>query len=178
MRHRLPLSGPAVSSNEVAWERARQVLPWPAVGIADTGHGNEALLFAVELAEAAHALGIPVRASLLDFTREPQLSPHWAERFARVATGRSIRVDDSFRADHPRDALQLWVGIPALVALAPALSVLLGAERQLLEWPSALRGLAASVVLALPGAGPGVARALTEELNRRGFLPAGSQSVR
>jgi hypothetical protein len=176
MRHRLPLSGSSVTT-ERRWDGPRRTLPWPAIAIADTARGMAALGFALALGEAAHDLNVPVRFQLLDFEREPALPVELAPRFAALggvhtqqvgADGLAVAVDAS--------ALELWVGLPALAALAPAFGVLLGVDRPRLEWPAALRGV--QVALALAGARPGLARVLLEELNRRGFLPAGDHGVR
>jgi hypothetical protein len=177
MRHRLPLSGGSVTTNDDAWSGSRRLLPWPAIGIADTARGLDALEFALALGEAAHALRVPVRFQLLDFARAPSLPSAQQARFSAIGPVHAQRVDgEGVAVAVDASALELWVGIPALVALEPELAILLGAHRSPLEWPAALRGVGHR--LALTGTRPGLAAALLAELNRRGFLPAEGHGVR
>jgi hypothetical protein len=181
MRHRLPLSGGSVTTSDSAWDGPRRTLPWPAIAIADTARGLLALELALALGEAAHERNLPVHVRLLDFEREP--SSVLARRFEAFGSVHSQHVVGDLAVTVDASALELWVGLPALVALQPAFGILLGIDRPRLEWPAALRGLDAGrrrdvdVQLALAGARPGLARALLEELKRRGMLPGGDSSV-
>jgi hypothetical protein len=174
MRHRLPLSGGSVTTNDSAWDGPRRALPWPAIAIADTARGLLALELALALGEAARELPLPVHVRLLDFECEPP--PELARRFEAIGSVHAQRVSGDVAVAVDAGALELWVGLPALVALEPAFGILLGIDRPRLEWPPALRGV--QVQLALAGAPPGLARALLQELKMRGFLPGGHASVR
>jgi hypothetical protein len=177
MRHRLPLSGSSATRDETRWEGPRRALPWPAVAIADSARGLAALEFALALGEAAHDLRVPVRFVLLDFARVPTLPTELAPRFAALGGVHAQRVGhEGVPVAIDARALELWVGLPALVALEPAWGILLGADRPRLEWPTELRGVEVGLALAEPR--PGLARVLLQELNRRGFLPAEDHSVR
>ncbi|HEX5659661.1 MAG TPA: hypothetical protein VFX59_20835 [Polyangiales bacterium] len=165
-----------MTRNDARWERPRSALPWPAIAIADTARGLSALDFALALGEAAHELHVPVHLRLLDFEREPALPSALAPRFAAVARVSAQRVEGDVAVTVDASALELWVGLPALVALQPALGILLGIDRPRLEWPSLLRGVQPQ--LGLAATRPGLAAALLQELKRRGFLPGGEHSVR
>ncbi|MET0286691.1 MAG: hypothetical protein ABW352_19580 [Polyangiales bacterium] len=166
-----------MTTHDSPWDGPRRALPWPAIAIADTARGLDALGFALALGEAAHDLRVPVRFHLLDFEREPALPSELAPRFAAAGSVQAQRVSgEGVAVAVDASALELWVGLPALASLAPAFGVLLGVDRPRLEWPALLRGV--QVALALTGPRPGLARTLLEELNRRGFLPAGDHGVR
>lgn len=176
MRHRLPLSGGSVTTKDASWDGPRRALPWPAIAIADTARGLAALELALALGEAAHELHAPVHFRLLDFASTPALPTELAPRFAAVGSVQAHQVGSELPVAVSTGALELWVGLPALVALQPAFGILLGVDRPPLEWPPSLRGVQAT--LKLTGPRPGLARVLLEELKRRGFLPGGDHSVR
>lgn len=165
-----------MTTNDARWSGPRRVLPWPALAIADTERGFAALELSHALAEAARARGLPVRFRLLDFACEPQLPVAFAARLAALGpvTAQHVVRDEAIAIDG--GALELWVGLPALVWCKPALGVLVGVERPRREWPAALRDAEVALALARPRAG--LAAALLEELNRRGFLPAEDHGVR
>jgi hypothetical protein len=176
MRHRLPLSGNPVTNDNAVWTAPPRPLPWPAIAVADTARGVAALELALALGEAAHELAVPVRFRLLDFAHAPVLPAGFAARFAALGDVHAQSLDRALAVALDASALELWVGLPALVAFTPDFGILLGVDRPRLEWPSALRRVA--VQLALTSVRPGLARALLEELNRRGFLPVVGHGVR
>ncbi len=176
MRHRLPLSGSSVTKNDFRWDGPRTKLPWPAIAIADTERGLAALELALALGEAAHQLHIPVRFRVLDFERAPLLPVEQASRLQAFGPLNTQHVERELAVALDGSALELWVGLPALVALEPTLGILVGVDRPRLEWPPLLRGV--SVTLALAAVRAGLAGALLQELNQRGFLPAVGEVVR
>jgi hypothetical protein len=70
-------------------------------------------------------------------------------------------------------AVRLFVGLPALGACRPALSVVLGVDRPLNTWPDVLRGVREELAVSLAGARLGLAPLLATALIERGFLPRG-----
>jgi hypothetical protein len=182
MRHRLPIASPPVAS-EAPWQGPRLPLHAGSVGIADTERGLQAAEFAAEFAEAAQARAIALQVTLVDFASAPALPAALAARFeASSAPWQALRVTRERTIAKPHDSqvagCELWVGAPALVALVPALSILIGSERPRHAWPESLREREAGCQLVITHARPGIARALVHALCARGFLPVRSVGVR
>jgi hypothetical protein len=184
MRRRLPLLGVAAASgadapNErVPGEWARVALAPGSIGIADTGSGELAAALAVALGVELRQQGSSVALVLLGFQGVPSLPLALAAR-ARAAGLRicAHAVDPTAEPAllpaglvfEPGE-VALWVGVPALSAFAPALAILLGADRSPLQWPKALRQLRAQIQLELGTLRPGLAATLASSLKEHGFL--------
>ncbi|MDB4974874.1 MAG: hypothetical protein JWN48_3215 [Myxococcaceae bacterium] len=189
MRRRLPLLGaPTVAaplhdmllSRAASHERAQ--LGPHSIGLADTGDGGAAADFAVELAAAISALDVRVTIVLLGFEGTPVLPAQLSRRLESagvplsshaVAVSHPVLPDALPNALGVTRAARLWVGLPAVSAFAPELSVLLGADRPLSGWPPALRPLRGRFQLELAQGRPGLAASLASSLNDHGLLPRG-----
>ncbi|MDB4985269.1 MAG: hypothetical protein JWN04_447 [Myxococcaceae bacterium] len=184
MRRRLPLLGvsrggiasPLLSASRNS-SRPRVQLARASIGIADTGSGLVAAEFAVALAAAFSSTGRRVTIVLLGFEGVPALPRGLAGRLVGLTVPLACHAVDQHAPAPPcevsstTDVLHLWVGLPAVVAFAPALAVLLGADRPLTSWPALLRAQRAHVQLELSQDRPGLACALASSLNDHGFLP-------
>lgn len=192
MRRRLPLLGvPGAAEPLHALDPlAQPLLPLGrgSVGVADTGSGLLAAELAVELAlelgSTSAGAGTRVALILLGYQGVPALPDALMKRLAagqpagrralvRVST---YAIDAGVAHALPRglslepDELALWVGLPALCSFAPALALLLGADRSVSLWPAALRARRPRCALALSQNRPGFARSLAAALNEHGFL--------
>ena len=184
MRRRLPLLGGAsasdagVPSERAAGEHARVPLAPSSIGIADTGSGELAAALAVSLGAQLRQQGSSVALVLLGFQGVPSLPGALAAR-ARAA-GLRICAHAMDPTTEPAvlaaslvfepAEVALWVGLPALSAFAPALAILLGADRSPLQWPAALRPLRGQIQLELNTLRSGLAATLASSLKEHGFL--------
>jgi hypothetical protein len=171
MRHRLPLVDRHRSEADVPRERR----PLPGViGIADTSSGEAAARFALALAVALRELGAPAEIALVAFGQPP--SPDGSLAHACAAAGLSpslVAIDATAPAWCASSAVPaLWVlaGLPALIAFAPSLAIVLGAERPIARWPRPLLTLRGTFHLALCAPLPGLPGALASALWERRFL--------
>jgi hypothetical protein len=136
-----------------------------ALAIADTTDGSEALNFARSLAAALAARGDPITLLCVGYDRAPSLPDALRERLAPVSA-HATTLDDLALPE----SFALLVGVAAVAAFAPPLSILIGVGRPLSAWQAELRRLRASFGLELAEPRDAVARALAERLLQGGFL--------
>jgi hypothetical protein len=180
MRRHLPLLGSPASaaSPDESLLASRVALGPGSIGVCDTDEGVSAVRFASELALALGERGATATLTVLGSPGVPTLerpltdlldAAGVAPRLVAVSTrGASL----SALPPWPR-GVSLWVGLPALAAYRPVLSVLLQADRSIGSWPPVLRAIRPSCQLELASLRPGLARALADALIKRGFLPGG-----
>lgn len=183
MPRRLPLVAvPSPGGSRASADDApRKREPAPrAIGLADTGDGALAVRFATDLAGALSALGLRVRVALLAHDATPVLTEPVRTPLEAVARHVSAHAIGSVPAPldlllpaPERETVDLLVGPPALSSYAPALTLLLAADRDALRWPEALRRLRGTFDVTLGEPRQGFAVALARALHERGFLPRG-----
>lgn len=173
-----PASGADDPSPDALIQGPRTPVP-RAVGIADTGDGEEALRFARDLAAALAALGATPHLALTAHAQAPVLAGALQEALAQLAdvSLHALSGEHDVRA-LPAGRPLLIVGVPALTLCAPGLSVLLGGQRAPARWPAALRALREEVDLAIAAPRPQLPSVLAATLVADGLLLRGGDGVR
>jgi hypothetical protein len=178
MFRRLPLLGTPPPETHVLGG-VRTPLGPGSIGVADTDAGALAARFACDLAIAFSRHDTHVSLTVLGYEGVPVLDAGLVAELAacgvtplsRAALGDTSLVLEQNGPERPR--VDLFVGLPALGACRPPLSVLLGADRPVTRWPAVLRGLRGDLTLSLAAAPAGLAPLLATALIERGFLPRG-----
>lgn len=144
-----------------------------AIGVSDTGSGAAAARFAAALAAALRDAGGAVQLALVAFEALPAIDAPLAEAFlaldlvpARFAvSGLAPALPAA-----PPDVVRVLAGLPALVAFAPALAIVVGAEAAPTSWPPALWALRGTYHLALSSPRPALPGKLASALVESRFL--------
>lgn len=175
MRIRLPIA-PLAEPAPAIEPRTTRTPIGHAIGIADTADGSDARDFALQLAELLAVRQVPSALCLLAYGVRPSVEGAIQARVERAQVAWSAHAIDADGGadpaiDPPPARLLLLVGAPALGSFAPGLSLLLGAQRPLNQWPPFLRRERSSFHLELAGDGRAAAEPLAMRLLARGFLP-------
>lgn len=144
-----------------------------AIGISDAGSGDAGARFAAALAAALSDAGVAVQLGLVAFGGLPAIDAPLADAFLALDLApERFAVSDLAPAlpPAPPDVVRVLAGLPALVAFAPALAIVVGAETAPARWPPALWALRGTYHLALSSPRPALPGKLASALVESRFL--------